>query len=1123
MTERSLFDTDDGGPEALAAALAGYDDRPFYPLVGGGMPPPGPNFVAQAAALGDPQPRFADKSADAPLVEHGPALERLYRRALYDNFFTLPVQVKKVRVNTWFRVGHLWGPAFAPAGPTTRAEVMVVGKWPGRDETRSARLMVGPSGQLLRQVLREAGADDAETGLWYVTNLIRHENLDPAATRAPKAWIRDGRLLLEQELRLVRPHFVLALGREAAEALLGPFPGGAAAAQGRVVERCVPTDDGPHPYRLVTCLHPAAVLRATDRLPELRQTAVRFVELVRGGAAVDPVEELDHHMVWTVEGLRLAVDRVLADHAASGLDYQAVALDCEWHGEFWSSSDRPLRAMPDGRREVNPAKGEPEAWLRTIQFSHRPRFARGVVVRHGGPRDPAGDDRVGTIAFVPGLDAAVAELRRLFTSTPGRHVRLVGHNLKADLPWLCRLDPGLGDLLVSAYEAAETPELARTRGGFDTMYAVHAVQETAERKLELVAMNLCGLRRYDGDVVAAREAICLRLGIKKGALQGYGEIPDEVLFPYALLDPDATIRVYEEMTRPGGLLDRDQYGNDSWLPFWTSQSKLTAELEMETTGLLVDHRRAERLTEVYSRAGADLLARLGELTRWPGFNPSSPQQTRTVLFGPHLSGKLGGDEDEGWGDPRPPGVNSLVLGLTPVKTTGKPSRQWSRLRDHEAATALPSTDKESVGILLARALQQDRAEAVEVLRTLRHHRFVNRVLTGVLCPPAAGADLSFDEDGDMVFDRGFMASVEWDYRVRTHFIPIETGRIASVRPNCTNLSKRREKDLKDILGSGYLYPLRSIIQAPPGHVLVEADFTGAELMMMAIQSGSAAMVDHCRRANLPESDPAHFDIHTNVAVNAFGLRADTPELADLFGLPRGAPLPPRKSTLKKIKREELRDIAKTIVFGIPYGRGDEAVVRAVEELGFKLTTDEVSRVRGAIFGNYPELEGFLEACRRRVQRPGWIRSCLGRYRRFQLSEAFAEGGLAELERQAANFGIQSGVADCTTRAIRLLRHHPGRRDRRGELRYRLVAQIHDAVMSEVRVADLAWYVDEVLPACLTSGITVYPCDLDGNRLPGREGYHLGFEYGVYRYWGAKMSRDEGEALGLDSRFLPGPG
>jgi DNA polymerase len=151
-------------------------------------------------------------------------------------------------------------------GPRT-ADVMFVGEQPGDQEDRQGHPFVGPAGQLLDAGLAEAGIDRSRV---YVTNSVKHFKFvviergrrlhkKPSAgeVRACNPW-------LQEEIRLVKPRVVVALGATAAQALLGK--------QFRV------TQDRGKPIRtdfaeaVVATVHPSAVLRApADAREEARR------------------------------------------------------------------------------------------------------------------------------------------------------------------------------------------------------------------------------------------------------------------------------------------------------------------------------------------------------------------------------------------------------------------------------------------------------------------------------------------------------------------------------------------------------------------------------------------------------------------------------------------------------------------------------------------------------------------------------------------------------------------------------------------------------------------------------------------------------------------------------------
>lgn len=1049
-----------------------------YSLASPGMPPPGPDFVQLAEDTGN---------------EAG--LDVLYHRATFEPGFQLPVPLWSRVVTATSIPGHLWrnDSAFGPVP----ADVMIVGKWPGAEEAQFSRNMVGPSGRLLRTALLEAGMAEAEVDACYVTNIVKHTNLDPASNRLPSRWISNWLPVLHYELRLVRPRFLLVLGAEAAAPLLGLKTTPMSFLQDRVFKLRVPLhadsshQESWHEVSVMALTHPAAILRDPSQQAEWNARVASFVKLVRG--KLESPEQillgLNVERIETEEHLARVVDEILASPHGN-----ALAVDLEWHGRFPT---------------------QPGAWLRTLQFTHRPDRAYIIVFRGRGGRS----------VFQPGVAAAVPHLKRLFLDSPTRKVRLIGHNFRADLPWIrYALDEDLGRGMAEQFvgprdDPAEKIiagdgkfgwQKTETEGGFDTMLAFHAYQEVtgvSGFKLEALCQTLLGIPRWDTHLQEWKKSYRQQLKLTDEELLGYGECPDDILlgnpalgYPsYAGWDVAGAYRLYEALNRPGGLLDRDRYGNNCRMPFWVAMRASPACLEMETTGLLLDKDRAQALVELYSRKQEELTVRLQQLVGWPSFNPRSHPQCVALLFGTKYV-RTSTNVPEG----------ARLLYLEPLLTSGKRKMPWSEaVKRGEADLYQPATDKQVLNLLLVNIPDRpaENAYAREVISLLRDIRYLSSVTTRVL---GSAGDLD-DEDAP-----GLLSWVHADGRIRTHiFQTKETGRFSSTRPPMQNLSKRREADYARILGDAYSCPLRSIFRASPGFVLVEADYIGAELYMMAVQSGDENMIDHCERAALPDGDPRKYDLHSAIAVKAFQLRVKSRETLEKaaaklkvrvedLSVKVGDPLPPLKLWLAANGDEKLRDVSKTIMFGIPYGRGDDAVLRAIEEEGVRLDVSHARAVRQEIFRSYPKLEDYLEQCRRRVK-VGWMANWAGRFRRFPRN-IDDKVQLAALEREAGNFPIQGGVADLLSMALDLLYHRSDRVDEKG-YRYRLLLPVHDAVLVEVREDCLSWFVGDsgrpgVIHQCM-SGVPVYRCDLNGRRIPGSGPHYFAIETSVSHFWGHK--------------------
>lgn len=163
---------------------------------------------------------------------------------------------------------HLWEDATQTVfgeGPRS-AEFMLVGEQPGDQEDRQGHPFVGPSGRLLDEALAAAGIDRRRV---YITNAVKHfkfvrvELTRRRLHKKPSAGeIRACHPWLEEEIRLVRPRVIVALGATAAQALLGP--------KFKVTEQRGKPVRSEWADAVVATVHPSAVLRAP---PEAREQA----------------------------------------------------------------------------------------------------------------------------------------------------------------------------------------------------------------------------------------------------------------------------------------------------------------------------------------------------------------------------------------------------------------------------------------------------------------------------------------------------------------------------------------------------------------------------------------------------------------------------------------------------------------------------------------------------------------------------------------------------------------------------------------------------------------------------------------------------------------------------------
>jgi len=154
-----------------------------------------------------------------------------------------------------------------------KPKLMLVGEQPGDQEDLQGHPFVGPAGKLLARALEAAGIPREET---FVSNAVKHFKFELRGKRRihkspTQREIAACHHWLDDEIALVRPAALVALGASAARSLLGrAVPVTANRGQ------WLPRPDG---LEVLVTLHPSALLRVD---PESRVAAFEaFVEDLR--------------------------------------------------------------------------------------------------------------------------------------------------------------------------------------------------------------------------------------------------------------------------------------------------------------------------------------------------------------------------------------------------------------------------------------------------------------------------------------------------------------------------------------------------------------------------------------------------------------------------------------------------------------------------------------------------------------------------------------------------------------------------------------------------------------------------------------------------------------------------
>jgi DNA polymerase len=173
------------------------------------------------------------------------------------------------------------------------AKIVLVGEQPGDKEDLAGKPFVGPAGKLLMQALDEVGLPAADL---YFTNAVKHFGYELRGKRRlhktpAQRDIEACRGWLIQELTLVKPKLVIALGATALKALLHrPLP--VLKNRGQIIESTAAQMDmegleanpraAGRKYRMLVTVHPSSILRM--RGPERDMAYQAFVRDLAGAA-----------------------------------------------------------------------------------------------------------------------------------------------------------------------------------------------------------------------------------------------------------------------------------------------------------------------------------------------------------------------------------------------------------------------------------------------------------------------------------------------------------------------------------------------------------------------------------------------------------------------------------------------------------------------------------------------------------------------------------------------------------------------------------------------------------------------------------------------------------------------
>src|SRR3546814_15337416 len=99
---------------------------------------------------------------------------------------------------------------------------MIIGEGPGADEDARGEPFVGRAGQLLDQMLKSIGRSRQQSDAGSAVFIATVVKCRPPGNRDPESDEADAcRPYLDRQIELVKPKLIVALGRVAAQSLLG--------------------------------------------------------------------------------------------------------------------------------------------------------------------------------------------------------------------------------------------------------------------------------------------------------------------------------------------------------------------------------------------------------------------------------------------------------------------------------------------------------------------------------------------------------------------------------------------------------------------------------------------------------------------------------------------------------------------------------------------------------------------------------------------------------------------------------------------------------------------------------------------------------------------------------------
>ena len=357
----------------------------------------------------------------------------------------------------------------------------------------------------------------------------------------------------------------------------------------------------------------------------------------------------------------------------------------------------------------------------------------------------------------------------------------------------------------------------------DTIIAEHIRDESInERGLKATIERHLGWRGYEAELSRYAEENKLK---KLSATSPQAHLrspwslyPWKIIEKYAALDPLGSALVYqsqeEDIQGQAILLQDNRPEHNITDAFYISMGAIHGIYEMQTQGMPLNETKFRALEDFYAKHEKAVITRYHDaifrLTGEEGVNPRSDQQLAYLLF--NKKSVLPG------------------LGIRPWKTSGKESTLWDDLSLEEQETQTPSVDAESLEIIASSCPDKDIQKLLKIICDTKY------ILTL--------RDTFVVSEEKARKDKGMRGKINpLTGRLHTTYYPtLDTARCRSV-PNLANIVRDEVDEVAKILGETPPCAIRDLVEAIPGYLFICRDWTTAEVLDLAYLSEDPTMLE----------------------------------------------------------------------------------------------------------------------------------------------------------------------------------------------------------------------------------------------------------------------------------------